>query len=174
MTTKVCTKCTLPKNRDEFAIKGSGRSSWCKKCHREYTKAHYSKDPLYYKAKARKVRADIRAYVDSLKRGNPCADCGNTYNPWQMDFDHVRGEKCFNLGTSPKKGSRKQVMAEAAKCDLVCANCHRQRTHERSCGGLDSGVSVAGFESPLLHSDQRVVSGSWILSTPTREASSWL
>jgi hypothetical protein len=47
-----------------------------------------------------------------------------------MDFDHVRGEKKFYLGRG--RFSRLDLMQEeAAKCDVVCACCHRTRTVNR-------------------------------------------
>jgi len=46
-----------------------------------------------------------------------------------MEFDHVRGKKLFNLSKPPY--NLKRVAAEIAKCDLVCANCHRLRTASR-------------------------------------------
>lgn len=60
----------------------------------------------------------------------PCADCGVEYAPHIMDFDHVRGEKQFNIGTNVNRGY-KVVADEIAKCDVVCANCHREREHKR-------------------------------------------
>jgi hypothetical protein len=50
-----------------------------------------------------------------------------------MDFDHREGElktdNVANLVASPH--SMKKLLEEIAKCDLVCANCHRIRTHAR-------------------------------------------
>ncbi len=45
-----------------------------------------------------------------------------------MDFDHVRGKKLFNIANGRYR-TWKSVIIEIAKCDLVCANCHRIRTH---------------------------------------------
>ena len=60
----------------------------------------------------------------------PCKDCENRFPPYCMDFDHVRGEKV--KGVADMKGfSLERIMVEAAKCDIVCATCHRIRTHER-------------------------------------------
>lgn len=59
-------------------------------------------------------------------------DCGNSYPHYVMDFDHVRGIKCFNIGATPNLNpSLERLMAEIAKCDLVCSNCHRIRTWTR-------------------------------------------
>jgi hypothetical protein len=61
----------------------------------------------------------------------PCVDCGGSF-PWYcMDFDHRPGEvKSFGVSGLYWKSSG-AVRAEIAKCDIVCANCHRIRTHER-------------------------------------------
>jgi hypothetical protein len=58
----------------------------------------------------------------------PCLDCNNKYPPYVMDFDHRdKGEKRFSIAW----GIRYQdhvLLNEAAKCDIVCSNCHRERT----------------------------------------------
>jgi hypothetical protein len=85
----------------------------------------------------------MRAWLDGLKAG-PCLDCGGTFPPCAMDWDHVRGEKKFNLGSRRGfLGSREILLAEIEKCDLVCANCHRVRTNRRR---LDAG-SVKGLQN---------------------------
>jgi len=53
-----------------------------------------------------------------------------------MDFDHREEEvKLFNIAnlTSQRWMSVADLQAEIAKCDVVCANCHRERTHQRRC-----------------------------------------
>lgn len=63
-------------------------------------------------------------------KNNPCTDCRNKYHPDAMEFDHVRGTKRFELSKANGYGAA-SVAAELAKCDLVCANCHRIRTASR-------------------------------------------
>jgi len=49
-----------------------------------------------------------------------------------MDFDHVRGEKVLSISAMVHKGfSWESILAEIAKCDVVCSNCHRIRTAAR-------------------------------------------
>jgi hypothetical protein len=50
-----------------------------------------------------------------------------------MDFDHVRGKKLFCVGSLVVQQGvgRRQALEEIAKCDVVCANCHRLRTSYR-------------------------------------------
>lgn len=79
-----------------------------------------------------KYAARNRAYVQELKTENPCVQCGQHYHYSAMDFDHVRGEKVANVATLADAGySLDVVKEEIAKCDLVCANCHRYRTWQR-------------------------------------------
>lgn len=76
-----------------------------------------------------------RALLDHLKDG-PCADCKNTFPPVCMDFDHVRGEKVGQLSRMVRKYGAGALENEIAKCELVCANCHRIRTQKRREGLL--------------------------------------
>lgn len=49
-----------------------------------------------------------------------------------MDFDHVQGVKVGNVGKMVNEAvSVETLMAEIAKCEVVCANHHRIRTFER-------------------------------------------
>lgn len=65
-----------------------------------------------------------------------------SYPPECMDFDHRPGEqKVAGVSVLSNKGDRHdgdnrfhrdRMLAEVAKCDLVCANCHRTRTKTRN------------------------------------------
>ena len=48
-----------------------------------------------------------------------------------MDFDHVRGQKQANVMELVSTLSKKRIDLEIAKCEIVCSNCHRIRTHMR-------------------------------------------
>lgn len=69
----------------------------------------------------RKRKADlVTAY------GGRCVDCGYSTCPEALQFHHRDpSTKDFRLGAF--NGSLVRLLAEAAKCDLVCANCHRIR-----------------------------------------------
>ena len=104
-------------------------NSYCLVCHAERQSA-YAKRSSYKSVK--KYKTKIREFIASQKIGH-CCDCGNTYPPYVMDFDHVRGDKNFNLSIAANKRiSLDKVKQEIEKCDLVCANCHRVRTFQRS------------------------------------------
>lgn len=58
--------------------------------------------------------------------------CGGTFPPCVMDFHHRDpSTKAFGLSVGEcASRSTTDVMAEIAKCDLLCANCHRIVEHE--------------------------------------------
>ncbi len=59
-------------------------------------------------------------------------DCGVYYPPFVMDFDHRDPtKKVSKISNLMRLGSRQKLEAELAKCDLVCSNCHRIRTHKK-------------------------------------------
>lgn len=62
----------------------------------------------------------------------PCLDCKVKYPNFVMDLDHTRGNKNFALSSMGRNRSLKSVIEEIAKCDPVCANCHRIRTNQRA------------------------------------------
>ncbi len=58
----------------------------------------------------------------------PCTDCGVMYPPRVMDLDHVRGDKIGNVTSMVNaNASWDEIQTELAKCEVVCANCHRLR-----------------------------------------------
>lgn len=59
-------------------------------------------------------------------------DCKVSYPPQVMEFDHVRGNKLFNLGHWEKvrlngRDRKQAVLDEIAKCEVRCPTCHRLR-----------------------------------------------
>lgn len=72
--------------------------------------------------------ANKSLYIKEQKN-KPCMDCGISYPYYVMDFDHRNPlEKSGNLARMGAS-SIEEIIAEIAKCDLVCANCHRERTY---------------------------------------------
>jgi hypothetical protein len=85
-----------------------------------------------YNVIARKnaIRKICSDYIVGYKTNKPCMDCGVIYPPYVLDFDHL-GDKLFNLSSQTHYTSLERIQKEIAKCDLVCSNCHRIRTHNR-------------------------------------------
>lgn len=94
---------------------------------------HYLKNRRRYIQQAREQTALLTAIAVRLK-SRPCLDCKIEYPSWVMQFDHVRGEKVADIANLVRLGSLQNLLDEISKCDVVCANCHAQRTHERRSG----------------------------------------
>jgi hypothetical protein len=105
------------------------RASYCKSCAYAAQLEQKARNPEYYNEYSRRRYRERSEMVDVLKN-RPCADCGVQYPPVAMDFDHL-GEKTFSIGLMKGKCSMEKLAAEIAKCEVVCANCHRIRTHAR-------------------------------------------
>lgn len=115
-----------------------------KQAHPEKVKEHARRSYLAAKAAhpevlQKRVRENAqrhRAWVASLKISKACVDCGlvcTQENYAAFDWDHRPGEaKCFALSRCPRDKVR--VLAEIAKCDLRCKNCHAVITHRRIAG----------------------------------------
>jgi hypothetical protein len=125
---KICSKCKQNKPFSEFSKKKDGYQGYCKSCVKIYYKGYYNSPKE--KERIRKNNAALRKRKQDLiktAKSVPCKDCGQTYPSYVMDFDHKK-DKNFTIATHSKY-SLKQIKEEIAKCDIVCANCHRERTH---------------------------------------------
>lgn len=83
----------------------------------------------------RSQRDLLQRYVVECK-SVPCLDCGRSYPSYVMDFDHVKGVKDKAISQLVKNSvSIEKLQAEIEKCEIVCSNCHRIRTHSKDqCG----------------------------------------
>ena len=96
-----------------------------------YLKEHYKKNPQSYINSSKKSRLRRRLLIQKYK-SKSCTDCNKSYPYYVMDFDHVRGVKEFDLSKASLRFSDKRILDEIAKCDVVCSNCHRERTFKRN------------------------------------------
>jgi hypothetical protein len=98
---------------------------------RDAKKRWYENHPDVYRERNRRRREDLMQKIREAK-GAPCADCGGSFPYYVMDFDHREDEiKLFNVSKGMLSLGRAAVLAEIAKCDVICANCHRIRTATR-------------------------------------------
>lgn len=136
MDRRRCPACGEIKTLDQFHVKKRYAdriiyNAYCIPCAREYRRNHYRDNKDYYLRREAARKQRIKQMVRDAK-ARPCADCGIQYASWQMDFDHVKGTKSFGLSVRlTGNHSYRKILAEIAKCEVVCANCHRNRTHFR-------------------------------------------
>jgi hypothetical protein len=81
-------------------------------------------------AKKDRKRQRLRELVREAKR-RPCTDCGESYPYYVMDLDHVGDDKAMIVSKLVNFGATQRLLDEIAKCEVVCANCHRVRTWRR-------------------------------------------
>jgi hypothetical protein len=146
MDTKRCYACSEAKPYDQFykdRSRKDGYGNVCKACD-DAKSARNHRITREAKAAERTARrfGKYRGQTHEATLGElrklksvPCMDCGGTYPPVCMDFDHRPGaEKKFNIAQW-RQFSAFELVAEIAKCDLVCSNCHRVRSAERGWPG---------------------------------------
>ena len=146
-----CGRCGTTKPEDDFAwrrLEKKQRDNYCRSCRAAYKREHYARNRQRYidNAAARRRRMldeRMRFLIDYLRR-NPCADCGET-DIVVLEFDH-RGDKEFDIAQGIRSRNWDSVLAEIAKCDVVCANCHRRRTAKRA-SSLRSRLLAEGSPS---------------------------
>lgn len=95
----------------------------CACCHRLRTRSNWGDT-------SNKHRQKYYQRINEFK-AQPCTDCGKSFPPIAMDFDHVRGEKVLSIAQM-RSVHWDLVLIELAKCEVVCANCHRVRTSTRA------------------------------------------
>ena len=131
-----CYRCGEPKPAEEFAwrrkAKGQ-RDSFCRPCRSAYGREHYVANRQRYIDQAAMVKRRLRhertlALIEYF-RTHPCVQCGEA-DPVVLEFDHVR-DKAFDIGQNLLDHRWEAIVEEIAKCEVVCANCHRRRTAQR-------------------------------------------
>jgi L-lysine 2,3-aminomutase len=94
--------------------------------HRAYSKKHYAENKEHYIEKSRKHKQATRDWIRSLKEGRICSQCGED-DPIVLDFHHPNpNEKGGTVANIAHRWSRKRILQEIEKCDVMCANCHRR------------------------------------------------
>ena len=76
-----------------------------------------------------RLRLERTQFLLEYFKTHPCLDCGER-DPVVLEFDHLR-DKLFDISAALIQRRWSAVLAEIAKCEVVCANCHRRRTARR-------------------------------------------
>lgn len=129
-----CGMCSTEKPDEEFAWKNKSkgtRQSHCRDCHKQYRKTHYENNRQKYVKKAADRKKEIKKKHFQWLATQQCEDCGIS-DIRVLEFDHVRGEKLGEVSQMLGNVSAAVLQAEIAKCEIVCANCHRIRTADRA------------------------------------------
>ena len=147
-----CGACGERKSIDEFAWRRKAlgqRDNMCRPCRAAYKQAHYAANKQRYvdsaTARRRRIGEERMVMLVEYLRAHPCVDCGEE-DVLVLEFDHLGG-KAFSIARGFRDRSLQALLAEMAKCEVVCANCHRRRTAAR--GGF-LRAAVAQWQSHAL------------------------
>lgn len=153
---KVCARCGLEKALGAFprSKRGcrDGRHSYCRECFAEYARTRPA--PVCRRCGGEKPRGRGRAYclecavvaraesfsrhrkakrgrIDAYKLERGCDRCGYSGAACALDFHHRDPQaKAFVIAKTTRSDAA--LREEIAKCDLLCANCHRVAHHQHA------------------------------------------
>jgi hypothetical protein len=131
---KRCCTCKQVKPLEEFNKRTAatdGRQPSCRECNKAYHYAHLERHLAQIKRRHRRIRAENRERMIEYLRSHPCVDCGES-DILVLEFDHLR-DKAWNVGAMISHNCEwARILEEIAKCEVVCASCHRRRTARRA------------------------------------------
>lgn len=167
---KKCPACKIHKEHAEYSNHKNnpdGLQTVCKKCqelktvkgYRENSSSTDQLDKYLNKNKNEIYRLKF------LKFKEGCTDCKKFY-PNAMDFDHVTGQKSFNISEIYQYGldyetQIKLVKEEMEKCEVRCGNCHRKATYRRS----KKSERLTYLENPSKANEKRKVAYDFLLKS---------
>lgn len=138
MEEKKCSGCKALKPISSFnkhSTHRCGYQSQCRDCNKKTSRAYYQSNLIEHR---KVVKARQRREVEANKarllahfKTHPCVDCGES-DLRVLEFDHITGIKRNHVSRLLARGNCwSTIETEIAKCEVVCANCHRKRTFER-------------------------------------------
>ena|SRR3989304_3347259 len=105
-----CFKCKEWFDKGQFYLKRGKLHTWCKLC--------FKKDVIQRKQLRKKQAVEYK--------GGKCEKCEYNKCIWALEFHHKhKSDKEFNLSTLMRYSFEK-IKKELDKCNLICANCHRE------------------------------------------------
>lgn len=92
-----------------------------------YKRPNPERDKEVRNARDRKKRLEMRMWFDRIKSSTPCIKC-DTRHPAVITFHHrdpgTKISEVAEMVSSAPRYSKEQILAEIAKCDALCSNCH--------------------------------------------------
>lgn len=108
-----------------------GRQPSCRACNAAYHQKNWARHMAQIRTRKRERVAEAQARLLDYLAERACSDCSET-DLLVLEFDHVR-DKSDSISVMVCRGDAwPSILAEIAKCEVVCANCHRRRTAKRA------------------------------------------
>jgi len=128
METKICSKCKDEKNIEDFGWRQKSkniRQYQCILCMRITSKENYQRNKENIKRRVKENKQRHRREFQDWKDTLSCEKCDEDANCC-LDFHHIDpNKKDFNV-SKMIDWSLERAKAEAAKCKVLCSNCHRK------------------------------------------------
>ena len=132
---KRCTRCkeVLPVTAFSKRRKArDGLQAACKRCAAERHQENRDRRIRQIRDRSRALAARNHRLPREFLTDHPCVDCGET-DLLVLEFDHIRDDKTAHVSKLVEQAySWQRILEEIAKCEVVCANCHKRRTQRRA------------------------------------------
>lgn len=124
----ICTQCKkdLPNTAFNWKNTKAGvRSTTCRDCKKIQQNSWYARNKTAHIKNVADGKKEARQWFRNYKQTLTCSRCPES-NPVCLDFHH-KHSKDNNVATMVSQGaSIGKLIKEIAKCEVVCANCHRK------------------------------------------------
>ena len=125
---KKCTRCTEIKLFTDFCKYSRSKDGYqpaCKKCMAVSYNRSRDKNKEHYLQVAKLRRDQIQEQVTEWKTTKGCSLCKETYGAC-LELHHLDPSTKEDNPSNLKTKSFEAFLKEAAKCIVLCANCHRK------------------------------------------------
>jgi transposase-like protein len=150
-----CGRCGHDLPIESFNRLGDGFQWWCRSCFAAYFRARGDVHRNQSRAAKRARQEALRAHILDYLRDRSCRDCGES-DPIVLEFDHVAEKTAGVSALLTATATVAAIDAEMARCEVVCANCHRRRTARR--GGWRQAVMPSHRGAPIRMRSSRATS----------------
>lgn len=129
---KKCSRCKL-EIWLKFFNKNKSRSDWystcCKECNKTYLRNYYRTNTQQRKSDVTERKKEIKKRYCELLSNASCKICWYNKSIAALDFHHTSDDKVANVCSMVANWlSKKTILIEIEKCDILCSNCHRELT----------------------------------------------
>ena len=89
-----------------------------------------------------------KEYIKRVKRMiGGCIKCGFNESPYELQFDHVaKSKKRDSISNLVHAGGGiRTLKVEMRKCQLLCANCHAEKSRKEAKQSIEKGRGLKGY-----------------------------
>lgn len=125
---KTCSRCKETKLFTDFCKKSNskdGHQPACKSCMAVSYNQSRNKKKDHYQQVAKARRHQLQEQASAWKTAQGCAKCEESFGPC-LELHHLDPNEKEGDPSSFVNISFEAFLAEASKCVVLCANCHRK------------------------------------------------